>query len=184
MLHLLAPYFRVAPWIWIMLLIKMSRRGYGSMFRNVEVIDFHTASAASATVLQFKYQELSYPPNWQRSSASTSLPMTIGNYTRLFTNYTHILPIIALVSRCSDTWANLVIGSDAQPDDQQTNQQVVRLTYWVIKLHAKEENLKKKFMTLSSLSLLSIAQSFSTNLHQIWQFHAKLSLILLQWQEF
>ena len=86
MLHLLAPYFWVAPWIWLMLLVKMSRRGYGSMFRNVEVIDFHTASAASATVLQFKYQELSYPPNWQRSSASTSLPMTIGNYTRLFTN--------------------------------------------------------------------------------------------------
>ena len=54
-----------------MLLVKVSRRGYGSMFRNVEIIDFHTASAASATVLQFKYQELSYPPNWQRSSAST-----------------------------------------------------------------------------------------------------------------
>ena len=84
MLHLLAPYILVAPWIWLMLLIKVSRRGYGSMFRNVEVIDFHTASAA--TVLLFKYQELSYPPNWQRSSASTSLPMTIGNYTRIFTN--------------------------------------------------------------------------------------------------
>ena len=146
MLHLLAPYIWVAPWIWLMLLIKVSRRGCGSMFRNVEVIDFHTASAA--TILLFKYQELSYPLKWQRSSASTSLPMTIGNYTRLFTNLTHILPKIALVSRCSDTWANLVIGSDARPDDQQTNQQVVRLTYWVIKLHAKEENLKKKIHDL------------------------------------
>ena len=43
----------------------------------------------------------------------------------------------------------------------------------------KKRIWKRKFMTLSPLSLLSIAQSFSTNLHQIWQVHNKKSAIFI-----
>ena len=52
-------------------------------FRDVEAVDFSAAStasaSASASILQYKYQQLSHPQKWKRSIAPTSIHQTRDN---------------------------------------------------------------------------------------------------------